>query len=485
MKIPFTLAALVLLCACKKHNSGNGGNASTTPTYYKDIVINEKLENGDAAPWQYALGYFQLQSDPTTQIMVASRGTQELNDAKGFRIASINKANGVVNWVKSYDLPDQYYIQLVTCAAIDKNDNIWVGGHSYDGTGTAGILFLAELDKSGNMLWSGSLSNFQGWRAYSLAVLSSGDIAFFAKGFAGLAVLRLTTSQQLVWSTIVSYDNGTAIDDDFYGNNNITLSPENHAMVETPDGSIYVATSSNPASDEQPSADRLYQLNASGTLQFAKIYTQAFPGTTRPVQLINAGPDNLLMADQFVENGYTTATPFFNLLSLDGTLQVSRGYPLTGSFGGPEINEVNFYQGSIYFSTCGNFALDTYILDLNLNLKSAVETVADTAATTDHGGISLFDSTQNALYYVCNFGDVNPNPSNGFEVLQNRANGQSCDTTYSGDAIPLLLNNTSITVTPDTVAMNHVTSGPAPVFTSLTWRSYTVTVAATNTVCGQ
>ena len=482
MKIRLILVALVLLCACKKHNSGNGGNASTTPTYYKDIVINETVGSSGAAPWQHAVGYFQLQSDPTTQIMVASRGTQELNDANGFRIASINKAKGTINWVKSYDLPDQYYIQLVTCAAIDNNDNIWVGGHSFDGTGTAGILFLAELDKSGNMLWSGSLSNYQGWRAYSIAILGNGDIAYFAKGFAGLAVLRLTASQQLVWSTVISSEN---IDDDFYSNNNITLSPENHAMVETADGSIYVATSSNPASYEQPSADKLYQLNGSGTLQFAKIYTQAFPGTTRPVQLINAGPNNLLMADQFVENGYITATPFFNLLGLDGTLQASRGYPLTASFNGPSINEVNFYQGSIYFSTCGNSAFDTYILDLNLNLKSAVETVADTLATTDRGGISLFDSTQHALYYVCNFGDVNPSQSNGFEVLQTRANGQSCDTTYSGDAIPLLLNNTSIAVTPDTVAMNHVTSGPAPVFTSLTWQSYTVPVAATNTVCGQ
>jgi hypothetical protein len=69
--------------------------------------------------------------------------------------------------------------------------------------------------------------------------------------------------------------------------------------------------------------------------------------------------------------------------------------------------------------------------------------------------------------------------------LETKANGQSCDTTYSGDAIPLLLNNTSITLTPDTLAMNHVSSGPAPVFTSLTWQPYTVTVAATNMLCEQ
>lgn len=483
MKIHFALSALalILLCACNKHSTGNNANAGSNSSYYKDIIINEQLESGNAAPWQNALGYFQLKSDPSTQIMVASRGISELYDAKGFRIASINKINGTVNWVKSYDLPDQYYIQLATCAAIDNNDNIWVGGHSYDGTGTAGILFLAELDKSGNMIWSGSLSNYQGWRSYSIAVLSNGDIAFFAKNSWALVVLRLSANQQLVWSTIVDYTYAT-IDDDFYSNGNNTGSPENHALVETADGSIYVATSSNST---PYGADRLYRLDASGNLQFAKIYTQLYQSVTRPVQLISAGANNLLMADQFFASGSYFSSPFFNLLSLDGEVQASRGYPINQSPIGLGLNEVNYYQGNIYFSSSGYYAFNTYVLDMNLDLKSAIETVADTAATTARGGISLFDSAQNSLYYVCNFGAADDRQSNGFEITRNGPTGKPCDTSYSGGALPLLLNNMQIAVTSDTVAMKGVVSGPAPVFTPLTWRSYQVAVTATDNICGQ
>jgi hypothetical protein len=160
MKMHFVLGGMLLLCACKKHNAGNGGNggkADAVARYFKDILIDEMLDGGGFAPFQEALGYFQLKSDSNTQIMVASRGTQELNSAIGFRMASINKTNGVVNWVKSYDLPDSNYIQIVTCAAIDNNDNIWIGGHSFAGSGVAGILFLAKLDTAGNMLWSGRM----------------------------------------------------------------------------------------------------------------------------------------------------------------------------------------------------------------------------------------------------------------------------------------------------------------------------------------
>ena len=491
MKIQSTLTALVtliafialcLFCACKKHSAGNNGNGGGNQSYYKDIIINEKLESGNAAPWQNALGYFQLKSDPTTQIMVASRGTQEYYDGSGFRMASINKVNGTVNWVKSYDLPDEYTIQFVSCAAIDNNDNIWIGGHSYAGTGVAGILFLAELDKSGNMIWSGSLSNYQGWRSYSLAALSNGDIALFAKSGSAFVVLRLTANQQLVWSTIVDniYPN---IDDDFYTNNHtISASPENHGLVETDDGSIYVAASGNTTSF---GIDRLYRLDASGKVQFAKMYRQAFSGATHPVQLIKAGTNNLLMADQFFASGYVFPSPTFNLLSLDGEVQVSKAYPLNQSPVGIGINEMNYYQGNIYFSSCGDFAFNTYVLDMNLNLKSAIETVADTAATTDRGGISLFDSAQNSLYYVCNFGGGSTSESNGFELLRNGPTGKPCDTTNAGDALPLLLDNTQINVTSDTAAMNNVVSGPTPVFTPLNWRSYVVTVTATENICGK
>ena len=484
MKWYFILPCVILSTACQKHNSGNSGSGSLVKPYFKDILIKETLEDGSVASFQHAIGYFQLRSDPTTQIMVASRGTQELNDAKGFRIASINKTNGTVNWVRSYDLPDSYYIQLITCAAIDNNDNIWIGGHSFDGNGTAGILLLAKLDRSGNMLWSGSLSNYQGLRSYSLTVLNNGDIAFFAKGFAGFTVLRFTANEQPVWSTVVKYVNGSPIDNDFYGNNNSTLSPENHAMVETADGSIYVATSSNPAYTRLPSADRLYRLDANGNLQFAKVFTQTSVGVTHPVELINAGANNLLMTDQLFVSGGLSPCPVFNLLSLDGNVVVSRGYPVNRAIaGGQEINEVNFYQNSVYLSTCGSYQFNTYVLDMGLNVTNSVVTVGDTDIGTDRGGISLFDSTEKALYYVCNFGGY-WGESNGFEITRNDPKGKPCINTYTKGPTALLLENTSITATPDTATLS-VSAGPAPVFSSLAWRSYNVAVTNMETVCGE
>jgi hypothetical protein len=483
MKLHFVLAGLILLSACKKHNAGNGGNggkADTVARYFKDIIIQETLENGSFAPFQDAVGYFQLKSDSNTQIMVASRGTQELNSAIGFRIASINKTNGVVNWVKSYDLPDSNYIQLVTSAAIDNNDNIWVGGHSFAGSGVAGILFLAKLDTSGNMLWSGSFSNYQGWRTYSVTALQNGDVALFAKGFTGFVVLRLTASEQLVWSTIVNYGTGV-IDNDFYANRNNSLSPENHAMVETADGSIYVASSSNTGS-YAPATDRLYKLDASGNLQFAKIYTPSISATIGPVQLVSAGANNLLLADQINEENVFYA-PFFNLVSLSGDVQTCRGYATTanGGIDGLAINEVNFYRNSIYYSTCGFYRFDTYVLDLNLNLQSSEETIADNDIGTDRGGISLYDPAENALFYLCNFGG-NSGQSNGFEVTRNDPVGTPCINTYVDGPLPLTLQNIQMTATSDT-AIQSVTAGPAPVFTTLGWRNYTV-LSTTTVVCG-
>jgi hypothetical protein len=152
--------------------------------------MNETVGRG-GQPFQNALGFFPLTSDAATQIMVASRGKEEAYDAYGFRIAGINKTDGSVKWVKSYELPSRYSIQIATCATMDKNENVWVGGHSF--VENQGVnLFLAKLDNQGNMLWSNTFSSSIGYRAYSLATLNNGDIGFLAKSGAGMMVYRLT-----------------------------------------------------------------------------------------------------------------------------------------------------------------------------------------------------------------------------------------------------------------------------------------------------
>jgi hypothetical protein len=188
------------------------------------------------------------------------------------------------------------------------------------------------------------------------------------------------------------------------------------------------------------------------------------------------------MADQFYAVG--SSSPFFNLLSLNGDVQVSRGYPLGQSPQNLDINEVKYYQGNIYFSSRGPFGLNTYVHDMNLNLSSAVGTVAGPNGLAYRGGISLFDSVQNSLYYVLNFGGGSTSQSNGFEIMRSGPTGKSCDVSYAGSATPLLLDNRQVTVKSDTVAMHGVLPGPAPVFTPLAWRSYQVTIAATENICG-
>lgn len=476
----FILAALALVGACKKHDNTNPYDSNVKP-YFKDIIIQEKLLNGNLVSWQHALGYFPSKDDPNTQIMVASLGVEELNDARGFRIASINKTTGKTNWVKSYDLDDQYLIQIATCATMDNDGFVWVGGHSFVGTQSA-RLFLLKMDGSGNIVWSNSFSNYSRWRAYSLTTLRNGDLAFLTKGPGGLMVHRITANGLPVWSTIVGYTN-TYIDDDYYTTPPNVNSPENHALVETADGSIYFATSSNSSGNGVGGSDRLYRLDANGKLQFAQIYTlDGNSAPVRPVQLINAGNDRLLMADQVFRN-ITGPSPYFVMLSLNGDVRLSRGRPANGDgFWGSCLNEINWYQDNLYFSTNGNREFDTYVIDNNLQLKSAVKTAAAQDIGTDRGGISLFDAADRALYYVLNFGG-NWQESNGFEVTRNDATGKPCINTYVNPPSSLQLQDLHVTVVADKVDTTGY--GPAPTFTPLTWRPNPVAVIATENVCGQ
>src|SRR5579859_75567 len=476
------LAVFLLFGACKKNHDQQSAGGSNVPPYFEDILINETLANGSNAPFQRALGYFPLASDPGTQIMVASRGSEELNDARGFRIASINNSKGTVNWVSSFDLPDQYFIQIATCAAIDANDNIWIGGHSFQGI-TPANLFLVKLDRSGNLIWSKSFSNYQGFRAYSLAALSNGDIALFGKSGGAMVCHRLTADGNPVWSTQLVYTWWGTIDDDYYNKPN-NLSPENHGLVEGSDGSIYFATSSNSGTANVGGTDRLVRLDANGKILFANVYSLANnTAVVRPVQLTAAGNGQLLLADQMVSYNGWEGCPYFTMLSGDGSVVASRGRPYDpNNVLGITINEVNFYHDSVYYSTCGDNQFNTYILDAGLNLKSAVKTAATSDIGTDRGGISLYDATDRALYYVFNFGG-NPGESNGFEVTRNGPTGKPCVTTYTIPPATLLLESTTVSVKADT-AVASSGYGPSPVFTSLTWRQYTVTTSPMN-VCGQ
>ncbi|MBS1663620.1 MAG: hypothetical protein JST68_21435 [Bacteroidetes bacterium] len=475
------LIALALLCACKKHNSNNTPTYdSNVHPYFKDVHMQEKQISGTLASFQHALGYWPSKGDPNTQIMVASRGFEELNDARGFRIASINKTSGQVNWVKSYDLNDSYSIQIITCATMDNDGNVWVAGHSFTGIESAS-LFLVKLDRSGNIVWSNGFSNNSGWRAYSLTTLRNGDLALLAKSGGGLKVFRVSPAGQALWSTTLGYTYG-GIDDDFYTKPNL-LSPESHALAETSDGSIFFATSSNGSVSGVGGSDRLYKLDAGGKLQFARVYKlDGNTSVVRPVQLINAGDDQLLMADQAFSSPLAP-NPYFALLAPNGDVRTSRGRSSTA--GGAwlyQINQVNWYQGNLYLSTCGNRDLCTYVIDGSLNLKSANKTIYVFDIGTDRGGMSLFDATDRALYYVCNFGG-NFGESNGFEVVRNDAAGKPCIDTYVNPPSTLQLENNHFSVTDDKI--DTVVYGAVFAFTPLTWRPNPVSVIQVEAVCGQ
>ena len=479
---PLLFAGLLFLGACKKHGSSNpnAGTSPTTHSFFKDNVINENVKGSQT--FQHALGYYSLGSDASTQIMVASRGWSEHNDAAGFRIAAINKTNGSVNWVRSYELPDAYYLQMATCAAMDKSENVYVAGQCYQGTAAAIGAFLLKLDNKGNILWSKAFTNYLGLRAYSLQVLGNGDLALLTKSHGALIVHRLTADGQPVWSFEAICKPNLPIDDDFYDSQNGILSPEYHGLVEASDGSIFAAASGNGPLNGVGGTDHLIRLDANGNLLFAKSYTLSNnTGIVRPVQLLAFGTGQVLIADQAAVYA-PGPSPFFTLISLDGAIQASRGVPLnTNSQNALNINEVNAFQGNIYLSTCGGYQFNTYVLDAGLNLKSSVKTAAALDIGTDRGGIALFDGSDLALYDVLNFGG-NYGESNGFEVLRNDGKGTPCINTYTEAPAALTLENKQIMVASDTLFT--FSAGPAATFTTLTWQPAPVSVASALNVCG-
>ncbi|HEY6900943.1 MAG TPA: hypothetical protein VI233_09885 [Puia sp.] len=275
-----------------------------------------------------------------------------------------------------------------------------------------------------------------------------------------------------------------SIDDDYYSKPTF-YTPESHNLVETADGSIYFATSGIPATPNIGSIERLYRLDANGKVQFARVYKlDGSVGALRPVQLINAGDDQLLMADQVFDGSPipVNAAPTFALLSLNGDVRVSRGRPYdAGGVWNSYLNQVNWYDGKLYFSTAGNYEFNTYVLDGSLNLKSATKTVGTQGNNTYRGGVSLFDTKDRALYYLLNFGGVSGG-NNGFAVVRCDAVGKPCTDTYSPPTT-LLLENTHWTVTDDKI--DTIQYGPAVKFTPITWTFSQVQVLKTESVCGQ
>jgi hypothetical protein len=360
-----------------------------------------------------------------------------------------------------------------------------VGGHCFTNNQSA-RLFLVKLDKQGNIVWSNTFSNYGGWRAYSLAALSNGDIAVLAKGPGGMLVHRLTSGGQPVWSKLAQVSGSFPVDDDYYGSNlNNILSPENYGLTETGDGSIYFGSSCNSSMSGTGGIDRLVRLSANGDSVFAKTYSlNNNQGKVHPLQLVANG-NTLLMADQ----SYSTISPvigpaqYFCFLSADGSITSSK-MRVTHDQSSPtfNLNQVNLYNGNLYFSTCGDYEFDTYVLDQSLNIKSSVKTVVVQDIGTDRGGISLYDANDQALYYLYNFGG-NPGESNGFEVTRNATDGRTCIT---GPVVPppvLELADAQYTVAADQEIT--ISTQAAPVFTNLTWNAVSVSVVSTEAVCGQ
>lgn len=459
-------ALLILFSACKKNGSTRKGN------FHSDITVFESI--GGAEQPQNVLGFYSSVSDPSALLAVASRGMYE-TEARGFRFITIQ--NETISSIKSFQADAAYTYQMATCAAMDNNENCWIGGHVFGGNNSYGKPFLVKLSRTGAIISSkfynvfDNSSNPISFRAIGIKALKNGDILFLTHHISGLQIYRINNGGTTVWAKFIPSVSSFGFENPFQKLNLIS-NPINQ-ITETSDGNIFIVNNVNSVQD------CLIKLSADGSMVFAKVYKVSSPFTSGPSQIITLSNDRILLVGQ--RNATVTGLPYLHLLSKDGAVLQSKGLPDNHTvMNGFQLNEVQWVNNSIYITTTGGYEFSTYILNDQLSLQQSQKTLGTNIITTDRGGLSVYSGSKSAFYHLLDISGQ-PGEGNGFQFIRTQQDGASCES-YAYPPEPFSIGTLNPTVDDVTSALqllppfSHNTS-------NLDWQSFSVSIAEQYKAC--
>jgi len=423
------------IAGCRKHDAALSN--ATPALSHKLITIHENVNGSEQK--QNSLGLWQSEIDPSTFILAAARGIGE-NFARGFRIATLRKDAGLLA-MHSYYLPEDYYFQYASCATLDKDENVWIGGDVFGHQKQFGRPFIAKVSKDGNMLWSKAIyDSFPSSRGIGILALKNGDIAFMTYDNYAFCLYRISPAGSILWSKKISSTNNMVFEPSVS-----TFQYEGYSssrlLAETSDGNIFFACNSNAP---VKGIDCLLKFSAAGNLVFAKSYAWLTYGTSTPPQIIVTGNDTIVYSAQKSTSTYNlTGNPFVLVISADGSVQASKIYnPLQGP--GGVSYELNYYNQHIIMGVSRGYEFDMYSYDMSLNYLSGEKTFSNNDYTTETGGICLVDKTQAALYHIMDFAG-NLSDGNGFHFMKTDLTSKSCQV-YGAGPIPQVLTAAMLTI---------------------------------------
>jgi hypothetical protein len=440
------MIAVAALAACKK----SGDTNSPPALFHKDVTIHESIKGSEQIP--KTLGLFQL-PDQKQLLFVASRGVGE-GFARGFRIGSITK-DSALNWIRSYDLPEEYYYQNATCATIDKNQFTWVGGHIFGVPDSYGRPFLVKLNSKGEIVWSkyfvSTVTPLNTARGAAVYALQNGDIAYVTMTGFSMILYRLSADGTILWArSILANGNDLVFDSPYSGIQRI--------IEEAPDGNIYIASTSNyPVKGK----NCLVKLSSTGELVFAKSYLHQPGYTSHTPHIICKENGELIYANQ---KDFMAWRPYIYRIGGNGSFLGGKGFPADLSVINTFIiNELHYINASIYLSTIGTYQFNLYTLDASLNVTGSEKMLG--SVYTDRGGGSVYDNTSQKWYHILDVAGTGS--GNGFQFLKTGEAGQSCHV-YDKAPEELVLEAVNPTVK-DEIGIT-VQNISFPVLTNLNWQ---------------
>jgi hypothetical protein len=426
ISIPLILLASILFGSCKKSNSGSALNLAINDAFHKDY----ELANGSGILHTLL---FSALSDNATIVNIKTNGSTSAA-AETFQLMFIDKNQGLKS-ITHYNLDPTYNMYQTTCAVMDKNENIWLGGLLQKSDTAYSKPFIIELDKAGNVLSAKYFPIYDvnleqnNYRGYSLKVLNNGDLLYIVSMRYDLELIRMNASGNVSW--IKQYINPTGS----------VFQPENSNIVETSTGELIFIVSSSG----------LFKTDANGNI----IYQFALPVVGLSSKLYALSTGDLIITGEN-ENGGPQQDPYiFKIDPSSGSVLKSKIMTgITNNIINNLFNDIQEVNGQLKFTHSSDSQYNTITMDENLNILKIQRTLSHIGGFGYSTGIrSWFDAPNNAIYH--NIDIHGPGGTFGFQLLKTDLNGKSCHDD-PGAAVAIPLADINIAPTP----LNYAVSVP-------------------------